>query len=76
MWSQRRSQPRQGPGEDLEREGSTERLITVSADSRNQGKVMDHVQGPSGEASGEQLEKGARDRPGYVTTTYVCRFLS
>lgn len=69
MGSHRQSQPRQGPGEDLEREGSTDRLITISVDSLNQGKVINHVQCPFGEPSGEQLEKGARDRTGHVTTT-------
>ena len=69
MGSRGRSQPRQGPGEDLEREGSTGGLITISVESPNQGKVMDHIQGPSGELSEEQMEKGARDGTGYETTT-------
>lgn len=54
------------PGRDLERIWRGRAAPGGGADNYlfwepSQGKVMDHVQGPSGELGKEQMEKGARD---------------
>lgn len=60
----------------VEMEGSARRLIAIAVETPKQGKVMDPVQGPSGELSVEQLEKGDRDETGYEATAQVHMFLS
>lgn len=60
----------------MEMEDSARGLIATAIESPKQGKVMDPVQGPSGEFSEEHLEKGNRDETGYEATAQVCRLLS
>lgn len=60
----------------VEMQGSARGLGAIAVGTSKQGKVMDPVQGPSGEPSEEYLEKGDTDETGYEATAQVHGFLS